>query len=432
LQENIRDLEEQLKHVDSKIERHSENICSLMRQPEGVRMVELASSLIQDAPWLLKSIASWDGEGVVFLHREVTSLCVNANDPIHDVSGFARPPGPSLVCHCSAMAGSSLSQFSMFARKAVASVPVLGRVSGIDMEAIEMSASQLKFRGSEPSTKSDWCIVVKALERAHALHLFERDVWRVHQQREGWPEIDFSCHKELTNLQQLLDRAIQFQVLVKQLNVKEQVEAAAECRLLDATRNKISSQIQQLAEDLADASVVRELSQSFSPEAQSALIQFSQIAGKAKFARSSQASKMTQRQLRRRQEYLDSFNRCSRFIPCWVLTTSQINNYLAPECIFDLIVIDEASQSDVTVLPGMVSQFLQSLLTFHPLLGAYNVFTFLCLSEFSRQNQGHRVAGSALEVVFPSSGVVSSPTFPIVDSQNTYEVPYSADAKGYQ
>ena len=43
-----------------------------------------------------------------------------------------------------------------------------------------------------------------------------------------------------------------------------------------------------------------------------------------------------------------------RFIPCWILTTSQISDYLPPECLFDLVIIDEASQSDITVLPGML------------------------------------------------------------------------------
>lgn len=44
----------------------------------------------------------------------------------------------------------------------------------------------------------------------------------------------------------------------------------------------------------------------------------------------------------------------ARFIPCWILTTGQISDYLPAECLFDLVIIDEASQSDVTVLPGML------------------------------------------------------------------------------
>ena len=43
-----------------------------------------------------------------------------------------------------------------------------------------------------------------------------------------------------------------------------------------------------------------------------------------------------------------------RFIPCWILTTSQISDYLPPECLFDLVIIDEASRSDGTVLPGIL------------------------------------------------------------------------------
>ena len=94
---------------------------------------------------------------------------------------------------------------------------------------------------------------------------------------------------------------------------------------------------------------------SFSVDAQSALIRFAQIAGKARFTRNSQPSKMTQRQRRRRQEYLEAFDQCCRFIPCWILTTSQISDYLPQECLFDLVICDESSQSEVvSVIPGMM------------------------------------------------------------------------------
>lgn len=36
------------------------------------------------------------------------------------------------------------------------------------------------------------------------------------------------------------------------------------------------------------------------------------------------------------------------------MTSSQISGYLPAESLFDLVVIDEASQSDITVLPGML------------------------------------------------------------------------------
>ena len=123
---------------------------------------------------------------------------------------------------------------------------------------------------------------------------------------------------------------------------------------MDARREMLASRVQDLAVDLVQSTVVMELSHSFSADAQAALIRFAQIAGKAKFSRASQPSKMSQRQRRRRQEYLDSFDKCCRFIPCWILTTSQISDYLPPDTLFDLVVIDEASQSDATVIPGML------------------------------------------------------------------------------
>ena len=65
---------------------------------------------------------------------------------------------------------------------------------------------------------------------------------------------------------------------------------------------------------------------------------------------------MSQHQRRLRQECLDAFEKCVRYIPCWILASAQISDYLPAEFgSFDFVVIDEASQSDdITARRGML------------------------------------------------------------------------------
>jgi len=351
-QRNIDELHLQLRIIDDKISGQSCRVRSIFKQPDGERMSELALSLIKVSPSLMKAIASWDIKDVAFLRQELSGLVLEDTDPILNVSGFSCPPSDALVSYCNALSGSTISKVSVAAMHVFASVPIVGTISGANEHVayVADAAKKVKVAGKEASDEKEWGTVVKALKHSQALFSFEHNIWR----RRQLPFVDFSDREKLRELEHQLTLAVEFKQLVWKIGAKEEMERWRETRQLDSKRSKMCCQIQRLAEELVDSSVVMNLSRSFSPDAQSALIRFSQIAGKAKFSRSSQASRMTQRQRRRRKEYLDAFDRCCRFIPCWVLTTSQISDYLPPECIFDLVVIDEASQSDITALPGLL------------------------------------------------------------------------------
>lgn len=64
--------------------------------------------------------------------------------------------------------------------------------------------------------------------------------------------------------------------------------------------------------------------------------------------------RMSQRQQRHRKEYVEAFEKCVPYIPCWIMTSAQVSEYLPPTCMFDLVIIDEASQSDIRALPCML------------------------------------------------------------------------------
>jgi hypothetical protein len=304
----------------------------------------------------MRALPSLEVEDVIRLHKRLQNLKVDKNDPILTVNGFELPPRDELVSVALARSGSSFSRLADATRNAMASLPLLGSMTGMDLRAVKLreDVDTIKINNSIPESEEDWKTVASSLKLAQRVHSFDEEQWKPHVRSEKWPDLCFSDQDIVKETIEFLALAIETKRLISKLDASDEVQSSIECRALDIQRAKVSSQIRHHAEELVDASVVAELSRSFSPDAQSALIRFSQIAGAAKFSKSAKPSKMSQRQRRRRKEYLDAFDRCCRFIPCWILTTSQISDYLPPECLFDLVIIDEASQSDVTVLPGMM------------------------------------------------------------------------------
>lgn len=274
------------------------------------------------------------------------------------MSGYSLPISDDLLALISSKTGStSLATVTSHSKMALANVPLIGSVTGLKRRAAEMNANldTLTIRGLPPQCKNDWIDIFEALRLLQDIWMFQKDVWFVHQLKDSWPQFDFLQNpSNLKMFEDVFRKALHAKRCETCTDLDEHCKLAAECRCLDARRSVLSSKLQKLAEELVDSTLVAELSKNFSADAQSALIRFAQLAGKQSFSQSTKLSKMTQRQRRRRQEYLDAFDKCCRFIPCWIMTTSQISDYLPAECLFDLTVIDECSQSDVTALPGML------------------------------------------------------------------------------
>ncbi len=317
-------------------------------------MIEKASDLINSAPWLMRTLPKLSLKKLKTLANHVRSFHLEPDDSILSVMGFSTPPSQYLISLASAKSGSSLSSFSQLTKAALASLPIVGASIEIHNKNLIEEINEIEISETNPESKDDWATVTKALQHSLAVHTFEESVWRPLVKEQKWPHFSFKDQKAVKEVNTLLHLAVEVKELQGLLDAENAMKSIAESRKLDTVRTRLSDQKRHHSEELADAAVVAELSRSFSPDAQSALIKFAQIAGAAKFSRSAKPSKMSQRQRRRRQEYLTAFDRCCRFIPCWILTTSQISDYLPAECLFDLVVIDESSQSDVTVLPGMM------------------------------------------------------------------------------
>lgn len=326
----------------------------LLQQPDGIVMIEKSSGLITSSPWLMRTLPRVSLRRLKILARDLKTLQLDSDDSILGVTGFNTPPSKTLISLAAAKSGSSLSSLSQITKNAFASLPIVGHSMEVHNKMLEEELNKIDLNGIKPASNDDWNTITKALKHSLAVHTFEDSIWRPLAKENKWPHFSFEDQKAVKEVSDLLQMAVEVKEFHVSLDAENAVKTIAECRKLDTVRTRLSNQKRHHSEELADAAVVAELSRSFSPDAQSSLIKFAQIAGAAKFSRSAKPSKMSQRQRRRRQEYLTAFDRCCRFIPCWILTTSQISDYLPAECLFDLVVIDESSQSDVTVLPGMM------------------------------------------------------------------------------
>ncbi|KAL3934383.1 MAG: hypothetical protein SGBAC_009891 [Bacillariaceae sp.] len=356
LKTNIDELEAKLGSIDSSIRSQSDRVRNVLQGADGIKLAELAGKLMEDAPWLLVSLEEISIKELQSLFNQLKELEVR-EDAILGVHDFQHPPDSRLVSMTLAKSNSSVSSMlSQASRNWVSSLPVLGSMSGMGAQQnkLQEEMGKITLNGAVPSSNEDWIIVSKALKRSQLISQFKDGTWDYRVRKHGWPFFDFHNTKNVSNCFKVIRLALEVKQLEASLSLASELQKATQCRSLDFQRGRLQLQIRRQAEELVDTAVVAELSKSFTPDAESALIRFAQIAGANKFGKSAKQSKMTQRQRRRRQEYLDAFDKCCRFIPCWILTTSQISDYLPAECLFDLVIIDEASQSDITVLPGML------------------------------------------------------------------------------
>jgi len=356
LKTNIDELEERLESIASSIRLQSDSVRNVLQGQDGIKLAELAFTLMTEAPWLLVSLEYISSKELKSLINQLNELEV-MDESILRVANFEQPPDSRLVSMALAKSGSSVSSLvSQASFNWVSSLPVLGSLSGMEarQKQLQEQLDQITLEGMAPASADDWVLVAKALKRSQLVSDFRTGSWDYRVKQHGWPSFDFNDTKNFSDCSKVMKISLEIKQLESTLGLSQELRRANESRSKDFQRGRLQSQIRRQAEELVDTSVVAELSKSFTPDAESALIRFAQIAGANKFGKSAKQSKMTQRQRRRRQEYLDAFDKCCRFIPCWILTTSQISDYLPPECLFDLVIIDEASQSDITVLPGML------------------------------------------------------------------------------
>ena len=365
LLQEIDALKQELDEIDAQLSMNAKRKHALIHTTAGQALFETSLELIESVPWLMKTVAHWDLKQLTKFYNQLKDLVLDPpHDPIHLVDGFPDIPSEDLISLAASRAGLPSSYVKNMVHGAIASIPWFGTKVSRHRCETQKELEHIRVHGSlPPSSSNDWKLVVRALHKERTAYTFCSQVLDPIINREDWPRESFydaddspTRRRIKSDVIPLLESALKCKKLELELRNCEEVKNAQECIHLDSRRTLVTSRIQDLSEDYVACRVVAELSGNFTPEAQSALVKFAQVSGKSRFGKSSssQPNKMTQRQRRKRQEYLDAFEKCVRYIPCWILTSSQISDYLPTECLFDLVVIDEASQSDISVLPGML------------------------------------------------------------------------------
>ena len=362
LQRKIDTLEGEVRSIDTKLEVQAHHRTRFVHSEEGQKVMNISISMMNEVPWMLEAARKISVEEAHEIAERADMMFVDSSDIIERVSGFSCPVSGNLITLVASKAGETLSSLNTSVSQFIAKVPGIGNLLGLTTRCAKLTelVGSLLLDGKSPVSKSDWEIVCSALRREHEIDNFIRTTLEPLITTNGW-----AVDKVMRNNggRRRIDK--EFIVWMKKLSeLKELVwnyelfdtcKVAAEAMQLDLRRTQVASQLQQLSTELVEATMMTQLSRMFDVEAQRQLIRFSQIAARSKFGKSAQLSKLSQRQRRHRQEYLDAFERCVRYIPCWILTSSQISDYLPAEFdLFDLVVLDEASQSDVTALPGIL------------------------------------------------------------------------------
>eukprot|EP00978_Attheya_sp_CCMP212_P014159 scaffold35967_cov52-Attheya_sp.AAC.1 len=366
LEERIEALEQSIRDIDATLETQGQRACDTMQHPEIAQLACDTLVLEQTAPWLVSTMTEWTVPQVTSLAQQVGSLSEMDERLVNAVSGYGHrdavecSPSDELISWVAAKAGQTSARISHVLNRLVSSVPIVGSNFGATEAAqkLEESVHSIRVYGDIPRSSADWQLVHRVLVRNKAIHDLYTSTLSLLVSRSGWPmdEIIQGIGTFHVNFPKSFAELLSKAAKVKQASTTwSYLHIESDSKQLEIQRRNHAHQLQTLYEKLVEAKVIAQLNESFSPEAQTALIRFAQLAGKSRLNTSQQASKMSQRQQRHRQQYLKSFEECVRYIPCWILTSSQVSDYLPPEIGgFDLVVIDEASQSDITALPCML------------------------------------------------------------------------------
>ena len=117
---------------------------------------------------------------------------------------------------------------------------------------------------------------------------------------------------------------------------------------LAGDRDAADRQVRKLFGELVRERTFYELDRRLAPSVKSALVQFVRALAKIGKGTGKTASAS-------RRDAREAMARCYDAVPCWIMPTWRVAEQLPPELgAIDLVIIDEASQSDVTELPALL------------------------------------------------------------------------------
>jgi len=126
------------------------------------------------------------------------------------------------------------------------------------------------------------------------------------------------------------------------------IDAREKLTTLGHERDEADARCRNLFTDLVRERIFFELDRRLSPAVKSALVEF--VRALAKIGKGTGKTAGLHRNVAR-----EAMARCYSAIPCWIMPTWRVAEQLPSELsVFDLVIIDEASQSDVTELPALL------------------------------------------------------------------------------
>jgi very-short-patch-repair endonuclease len=127
-----------------------------------------------------------------------------------------------------------------------------------------------------------------------------------------------------------------------------QIDERKRLAKLAEDRETADRQLRRLFGELVRERTFFELDRRLSPSVKSALVEF--VRALARIGKGTGKTASANRRTAR-----DAMSRCYDAVPCWIMPTWRVAEQLPPELgALDLVIIDEASQSDVTELPALL------------------------------------------------------------------------------
>ena len=126
------------------------------------------------------------------------------------------------------------------------------------------------------------------------------------------------------------------------------IDAREKLTALVRERDESDARCRNLFTDVVRERIFFELDRRLSPAVKSALVEF--VRALAKIGKGTGKTAGMHRSVAR-----EAMARCYSAVPCWIMPTWRVAEQLPAELgVFDLVIIDEASQSDVTELPALL------------------------------------------------------------------------------
>lgn len=206
---------------------------------------------------------------------------------------------------------------------------------------------------SDIEMQSQWSHIVGELKRIHSLQSFFNDITDITNRIEQsgaskWAESLRHIPPTDTTDTLLPDSWSKAWKLKRLATFLEAADARTELQLLTKQRKNTESSLAKAYERAVAKRTWLKLAENATPNIRSALVAFQ--AAIAKIGKGS-----GRRAIRYRQDARKAASRANHAIPCWIMPHWRISESLPPDFGgFDLVIIDEASQSDLSALPALL------------------------------------------------------------------------------